>query len=702
MKLPPLLLGATFLFWGWQTGFLLPGALMAIIIESSRWVKLRWEFSEDDFSRVWTFCTVVLLAATVYVFTSNQGPSEFRSFFDNPNPLTQRNAGTITARTATLLLRWLPMIFFLCIAAQEYSSREGIPLETVSLILRWRWRRARKLGHQLPPTHYINIAYLYFALCLFSASAHASEETTFFWGAVALVGWGFWPLRSRRFSPITWTTCLLLVAGLGYLGQNGIGHLQGYLGNLNPEWLAGFGRRRFDPSRSQTRLGKIGRLQASGQIVIRLQVKTGSAPMLLREASYRSFDRQTWRAEAAPTEGESIFEEGGSGNWPLLPGKTNRHVLSIACYLDGGKGLLPLPEDTGRLEKLAAFDLQKSSLGAVMASGPGLVVFDALHGPGPTLDGPANTTSDLSVPSRETNALAKVVSELRLNEQNTDQALRALTLFFQKEFSYSTWQDSPLMLMTNETPLARFLLDTRKGHCEYFATAAALLLRFAGIPTRYAVGYAVHEGSGQNYVVRQRDAHAWCLVWDKLAQTWRDFDPTPASWVAAEAQRASLLQPLGDLWSRISFEFSKFRWGQSHLREYLLWAIAPVLAVLLYQIFFRRRRRGAFQRHSGLAEKLTWPGLDSEFFELERKLIERGFLRQPSEPLSEWLQRAAVDPGLTDVSTPLRALLLLHYRYRFDPRGLSRSERDALRLQAMAALAQIDQRDSQTVSAQPG
>jgi hypothetical protein len=251
-------------------------------------------------------------------------------------------------------------------------------------------------------------------------------------------------------------------------------------------------------------------------------------------------------------------------------------------------------------------------------------------------------------------------------------------------------------MSTNETPLSRFLLNTRKGHCEYFATAGALLLRFAGIPTRYAVGYAVHEGSGQKYVVRQRDAHAWCLVWDKLSQTWLDFDPTPASWVAAEAQRASVLQPLGDVWSRISFEFSKFRWGQSHLREYILWAIAPVLAVLLYQIIFRRRRRREHERQREADEERVWPGLDSEFFQLERKLVERGFLRQACEPLSAWLQRAAADPGLTDVSAPLRALLLLHYRYRFDPRGLSRPERDALRVQARAALAQIDQSEWQS------
>jgi hypothetical protein len=207
----------------------------------------------------------------------------------------------------------------------------------------------------------------------------------------------------------------------------------------------------------------------------------------------------------------------------------------------------------------------------------------------------------------------------------------------------------------------------------------------------------VHEGGGRKFVVRQRDAHAWCLVWDGFSQTWRDFDPTPASWVAAEAQRASLLQPLGDLWSRITFEFSKFRWGQSHLRQYLLWSVAPILAVLLYQIFFRRRRRrGELDGRRQAGAELAWPGLDSEFFELERKLVERGFLRQACEPLSEWLQRAAADPGLAAVSAPLRALLLLHYRYRFDPRGLSGQERDALRLQARAALAQIDVCDEES------
>jgi hypothetical protein len=52
---------------------------------------------------------------------------------------------------------------------------------------------------------------------------------------------------------------------------------------------------------------------------------------------------------------------------------------------------------------------------------------------------------------------------------------------------------------------------------------------------------------------------------------WQDFDTTPPSWVTAEASRASPMQFLSDCWSRLVFEFAKFRWGQTHLRQYFLW-----------------------------------------------------------------------------------------------------------------------------------
>jgi hypothetical protein len=459
------------------------------------------------------------------------------------------------------------------------------------------------------------------------------------------------------------------------------------LGNLNPQWFSGFSRRRFDPSWTRTELGQIGRIKTSASIVIRIESRNGRPPPLLREASYREFRRQSWSANTTQNEFTPIHEETDKTTYVLLRDKTNSAEVNIACYLEGGKGLLPLPSGCGRLENLMAYEVQRSTLGAVLEQGPGLVVFDAFYGPGQTIDSPGNPNEDRWVPEREQEALDQIVSELRLTEKTLPEMLKTLNLFFLKNFTYSLWQP-PRRWSRNESPLNRFLLQSRSGHCEYFATAGVLLLRRAGVPARYAVGYAVHEGSGQKYVVRQRDAHAWCLVWDQQHERWRDFDPTPPSWVAAESQRASRLQSLKDAWSWLMFEFSKFRWGQTHLRQYILWALVPILAVLLYQILARSRRRLRLQEHDS-DQNFVWPGLDSEFYQLERKLGALNLPRQASEPLSHWLERALLDPNLAELEDPLRELLRLHYRYRFDPRGLTGKEREELRLAAQACLARI-------------
>jgi hypothetical protein len=204
------------------------------------------------------------------------------------------------------------------------------------------------------------------------------------------------------------------------------------------------------------------------------------------------------------------------------------------------------------------------------------------------------------------------------------------------------------------------------------------------------VGYAVHEAAaGRKYVVRERDAHSWCLAWNEHAQVWQDLDTTPASWLETEGLRASRLQFLSDAWSRIKFEFAKFRWGQSRVREYILWSLIPVLGLLLYQIVARARRHRRKGGLEGKAAAILWPGLDSEFYELEKVLLKRGIPREPGEPLSDWLVRATANPTLSDFRDELQELLRLHYRYRFDPLGLSSSERSALQTQAGACLQAI-------------
>ena len=692
MKTPSLLLGAGLLFWGWQAGHLVEGALMAAVLEGAKLVKARWDFTDQDFRRIWTFCALLLFAAALFAFTSSGGPGDFRGFFQNPGPGTGRAASNTSARTIVSLIRWLPMIFFLFLAAQAYSSREGIPPETISVIMRLRWQRARKFGQPLPVARGVNVSYPYFVLCLFAASFHSGDDETFYWGLCPLLAWALWPHRSRRFRVAIWAGTLAMAMVLGYAGQRGVGYLYRLLGNYSTQWFIRAVGSSGDPMQSKTSLGQIGLLKGSSKIVIRLEPRDGNrAPALLREASYRTWKGQTWYSDINLDKFDSVYEETNHTTWPLIPGKTNSAAVNLACYLRRGSDLLPLPPGSGQLENLSAYLLQKSGMGVVLAAGPELVVFDALYGPGPTIDSPADRVPDTYVPPKETNALEQVIAELQLKQQSRSEVQRTLNAFFQdpNKFHYRTWQGPDKVKIPTETPLGRFLLRTRSGHCEYFATATVLLLRELGIPARYAVGYSVHEASGRKYVVRQRDAHAWCLVWDETRRTWQDFDTTPASWVAAEAGRASWMQSLSDGWSRLIFELVKFRWGQTHLRQYLLWGITPVLALLLYQIIFRSRRRRHQPKPGEAGSRADWPGLDSEFYRVERKLTERGALRQPGEPLSTWLLRASTDPALADLSSRLRELLALHYRYRFDPLGLNQADRETLRLMADGCLVSI-------------
>ena len=79
-----------------------------------------------------------------------------------------------------------------------------------------------------------------------------------------------------------------------------------------------------------------------------------------------------------------------------------------------------------------------------------------------------------------------------------------------------------------EDPLANFLFERKQGHCEYFASAMAMMLRTQGVPTRVVNGFRTGEYNDLtgSYIIRARNAHSWVEVYFP-GFGWVDFDPTP-------------------------------------------------------------------------------------------------------------------------------------------------------------------------------
>lgn len=103
---------------------------------------------------------------------------------------------------------------------------------------------------------------------------------------------------------------------------------------------------------------------------------------------------------------------------------------------------------------------------------------------------------------------------------------RAIETYLKQSLTYSLD-----LKPTQGDPLAEFLFEERRGHCEFFATAMAVMLRTLGIPARVVNGFQMGEYNDISgmHTVRDRDAHSWVEVYFPGLRIWVEFDPTPAA-----------------------------------------------------------------------------------------------------------------------------------------------------------------------------
>lgn len=147
----------------------------------------------------------------------------------------------------------------------------------------------------------------------------------------------------------------------------------------------------------------------------------------------------------------------------------------------------------------------------------------------------------LDLPEGSNPASVRFAEELRARSASDDAYIEAILAMFRRDEYFYTLQPPAL----GRNPVDEFLFETRRGFCEHYASAFAVMMRAAGIPARVVVGYQGGEVNpmGGRLIVRQSDAHAWSEVWLD-DRGWTRVDPTAA--VAPERIERGLTDSLFD------------------------------------------------------------------------------------------------------------------------------------------------------------
>ncbi len=179
-------------------------------------------------------------------------------------------------------------------------------------------------------------------------------------------------------------------------------------------------------------------------------------------------------------------------------------------------------------------------------------------------------------------------------------------------------------------PVVDFLEREKRGHCEYFASAAALLARASGIPARVVGGYVVRERSalGDYAIVRERDAHAWAEVW--VGGAWQTLDATPGAIGAVPETPwlGSVVDYAQTSWEKVD------DWLAERSQLELSGALVGLMFVLVFVRWWRSRAKKPSAVH-------TEAPLEA-FADLARALERAGVPpRATSEPMESFARRVA-------------------------------------------------------------
>ena len=286
---------------------------------------------------------------------------------------------------------------------------------------------------------------------------------------------------------------------------------------------------------NQVILGEIGEIKNTSRPVMHVRFANRVPPDLKwRGATLSDFNGRSWfepssDAQWIPAIAKGVFQLANDDQRRLLGRRTSYRVNLNG--IDSDVLFFAGTPEMVYLHQLAIQSHRDGSyrLGHPPADGFYYDVYGWLGGSSAGLVGPAeplgirDRRKYLELPQLDPRIpeLARAATRPALNDP--ERAL-ALAQYLRRNYAYT------LELPAHEVadPLAYFLFQRRKGHCEYFASAMAVMLRTLGIPSRLVTGFqsGVYNPLTDLWVVRASDAHSWVEAW-MPGRGWMTFDPTP-------------------------------------------------------------------------------------------------------------------------------------------------------------------------------
>jgi transglutaminase-like putative cysteine protease len=292
----------------------------------------------------------------------------------------------------------------------------------------------------------------------------------------------------------------------------------------------------------QVQLGRIGQIQQSNAVVMHVQIdgdRDGKHALNWRGVALANFDGRNWSNRR---EQYVLYREAdGSFRIPLVgqgvaQAVTARdHLIHYRVVMEPiGTNIFFLAPWARRVEG-AYRTLQIDTGGAVsdLDSQRSVSLYEAdsdISTPSPEqlrVAGdylPQFALAYLQTPRRLDPRIPRLAGQITGAASNRYDKAVALEKYLKTHYGYTL----QLLRSPVADPLANFLFERKQGHCEYFASSMAVMLRTLGIPSRVVNGFRSDEFNDVtgNYVVRAKNAHSWVEAYFP-GYGWVTFDPTP-------------------------------------------------------------------------------------------------------------------------------------------------------------------------------